>query len=495
MGNSILARQEELGTLHDLLKSNCSEFLAIYGRRRIGKTFMIREFFDKAENIIFFKVLGLKEGSLEEQLANFMRQVSATFFEGVDLISPKNWSGAFDTLTKAMGRITDKKIILFFDELPWMATPKSKLLQNLDYYWNLHWSSNSKIKLVVCGSSASWIIDKIIHNKGGLHNRITREIHLSPFTLKETKEFLESKNIFLDQSQIVSVYMLTGGIPFYLNHIDAGLSSAQIIEKLAFSKNSFLLQEFDKLFSSLFGKHEIYIEILRAIASVREGISQDALLQKLDKSLRGKGGLEKLKDLENSDFIISFKPHFHKKRGLYYKLIDEYTLFYLQWIEPIKSTLQERNLQKGNWSELQSTPAWNSWCGYAFETICYKHLFSIRKKLGLSPTAIANSWRYSPRKGSSEHGAQIDILFDRRDDAITLCEIKYTKEPFIITKEYAEILRRKMAVFKAKTKTKKQLFMAMISANGLKNNPIVVQKEASENLICGVVELGDFFED
>jgi AAA+ ATPase superfamily predicted ATPase len=493
MHTPILARKEELSTLQDLLQSDRSEFLAMYGRRRIGKTFMIRAFFDNTENILFFKVLGLQDGSIEEQIANFMRQVSDTFFDGVDLTIPKSWNAVFDTLTKVMSRITDKKIVLFFDELPWMATAKSKLLQNLDYYWNLHWSSNPNIKLIVCGSSASWIINKIIHNKGGLHNRITREIHLSPFTLKETKEFLESKNICLNHSQIIAIYMLTGGIPFYLNHIEAGLSSAQIIEKLAFSKNSFLLQEFGKLFSSLFEKHEIYIEILRAIASVRDGVAQDKLLLMLDKSLRGKGGLEKLKELENADFILSFKPHFHKKRGVYYKLIDEYTLFYLQWIEPIKDTLQERDLQKGNWSELQNTPAWNSWCGYAFEAICYKHIFAIRKKLGLSPTAIANSWRYVPRKGSSEQGAQIDILFDRKDEAITLCEIKYTKDPFVITKDYADILHRKMTVFKTRTKTKKQLFMAMISANGLKNNPLIVQKEASEDFICGVVTLEDLF--
>lgn len=491
---TILNREDESAILEETLNSDRAEFLTIYGRRRIGKTFLIREFFGNKSNIIFFKAVGLRQGSMAIQLENFITQISETFYSGARLELPKNWNDAFNILTKAIKNISNKKkVVLFLDELPWMATTNSRLLQNLDYYWNLHWSSFSNIKLIVCGSSASWIIKKIIKNKGGLHNRTTRQIHLSPFNLKETKIFLQNKKISLSHKQIVSLYMVTGGVPFYLLNIIPGLSVAETIEKLAFSKKSLLLGEFDDLFSSLFEKQEIYVGILRIIAQSREGIRQEDLLKKLSKSQQGEGGLDKLQALEDADFIISFKPHFHRKKGIYYKLIDEYTLFYFHWIEPMKETLQEHNLEKGNWVELQNTPAWHSWCGYAFEAICYKHLSAIRKKLGISPTAVANSWKFIPQKDSDNRGAQIDLLFDRRDEAITLCEIKYTNEPFVISKDYAEILNRKILTFQQQTNTKKQLFMTMVSANGLKNNPVIIRDNTTQDLISDIVTLDDLF--
>ncbi len=494
MSKTILNREEEIVLLQEILDSDRAEFLTMYGRRRIGKTFLIREFFSGKKNIYFFKAVGLKQGTMAMQLENFTTQIAEVFYGGAQLACPKNWGEAFSLLTKALKDLPPKKkVILFLDELPWMATKNSQLLQNLDYYWNLHWSTNSNIKLIVCGSSASWIIKKIIKNKGGLHNRTTRKIHLSPFNLKETKAFLRSKKVMLSNEQVTALYMMTGGVPFYLLNVTPGLSVAQIIEKLAFSKKSLLLEEFNDLFSSLFDNQALYVNILRIIAEFRDGIGQEDLLQRLDKSLQGEGGLDKLQALEDADFIISFKPHFNKKKGVYYKLIDEYTLFYFHWIEPMKETLQERDLGQGNWLELQNTPAWNAWCGYAFEAICYKHLSAIRKKLGISPTAIANSWRFVPRKNSLERGAQIDLLFDRRDDVITLCEIKYTKEPFVITKDYAEILNRKMNIFKARTKTKKQLFMAMVTAHGLKNNMLWIRDEVTQDLITAVVTLEDLF--
>ncbi|OGT64567.1 MAG: hypothetical protein A3J38_02090 [Gammaproteobacteria bacterium RIFCSPHIGHO2_12_FULL_45_9] len=490
-------RDPEKALLAEMLASDKAEFLTIYGRRRIGKTFLIREFFEKNKKVLFFKAVGLKQGTMATQLKNFVTQISTTFYNGAQLTSSKNWKEAFSLLTNAINsaQVGKRKIVLFLDELPWMATKNSNLLQNLDYFWNLHWSVNPTVKLIACGSSASWMINKIINNKGGLHNRTTRKIHLRPFTLKEIKEFLKSKKVSLSNEQITQLYMVTGGVPFYLSNITPGLSAAQIIEQLAFSPDGLLLDEFNALFSSLFDDHTIYIEMLRIIAESQAGIGQDDLLKRFEKSLQGKGGLDKLQALEDADFIISFKPHFHKKKGIYYKVIDEYTLFYFHWIEPIKETLQNRNLEKGNWLELQNTPAWNTWCGYAFEAICYKHVSAIRNTLGISPSAIANSWRYAPTpsKGSTERGAQIDLLFDRQDDTITLCEIKYTKDPFAITKDYAEILRRKMTIFKERTKTKKHLVMAMITAHGLKNNPIVLQNKTSEDLISGVVTLDDFF--
>lgn len=487
--NKIIGRSEDLRLLEQIYASKKPEFLALYGRRRIGKTYLIRQFFSKKE-AVFFNVTGTKKGTRIEQLLHFTKQLSATFYDKLPITSPKTWDAAFELLTQAIDkRPPKKKIILFFDELPWLATKKSRLLEQLDYYWNQHWSNNSNIKLIICGSSASWIIQKVIQDKGGLHNRITHKMRLDPFTLSETDLFLRYNGIKLTHQQILNLYMVTGGIPYYLSHLEKGLSATQLIEKLAFTEKGLLLEEFDQLFASLFDKAEAYINILRTIASVRYGIGQQALLEKLDKSEMGSSGLKKLADLEETGFIMSFKPFQHKRQGIYYRVVDEYTLFYLQWIEPMKQGIQHKGLMSGNWQAIANTSEWYNWQGYAFEAICYKHLSYIRRALNISPDAIADSWRFVPQKGRSERGAQIDLLFNRRDNAITLCEIKCTDKPFVISKEYAEILQRKINVFKNKTHTTKQLFMTIISANGLQNNFY------ANDLIGSVVTLDDLFKD
>jgi len=486
---NIVGRQEEVKILQQMLSSDMSEFLCLYGRRRVGKTFLIREFFQN-EDAVFFNVTGAKDAPMMEQLKHFMSEQGRVFYHGAKLQTVKNWDDAFNALTQAfVASPINKPIILFFDELPWMATKRSRLLQNLDYYWNQHWSRDQRIKLIVCGSSASWILHKIVRDKGGLYNRMTREIHLEPFNLLEVKSFLNSMGVNLNNQQILLLYMVTGGIPYYLIRAEKGLTAIQLIEKLAFSKKGFLLKEFDNLFGSLFDDDEVYADIVRAIGKYRYGIGQQELFNALGKHAQGGAYSKKLKNLEETGFIMSYVPIFHKEKGVYYRITDEYTLFYLKWIEPLRKNLQKIALSPGNWQEMQNSPEWNSWLGYAFENVCYNHLPAIRKALHISPTAIADSWRYTPRKHDEEKGAQIDLLFDRKDGAITICEIKYSTKPYVITKEYVDNLRCKMAVFQKQTRTKKQLFIAMITVMGLKNNYY------AEDICSGVVTLGDLFKE
>lgn len=484
----LIGRNEEIDLLENMYESNRPEFLAIYGRRRVGKTYLIR-LFAETKKAVFFNITGIKDAPRSRQLETFAQQLSKVFYSGVPIVTPKNWGSAFQLLTDAANTHSKKKrIILFFDELPWLATPKSMLLQELDYYWNQHWSNDARIKLIVCGSNASWIIHKIINNKGGLHNRITQKIALEPFTLSETNEFLINQKITLKKQQLLMVYMVTGGIPYYLSYIEKGLSAAQIIEKIAFTKKSFLFSEFENLFSSLFDNAENYIKAIKIIASRRYGIGQQELLIMMGKSVMGSVGVNLLRNLEETGFIISFVPHEHKRQGIYYRLIDEYVYFYLKWIEPIKSTLQKNSMPAGYWLSKQQTSEWSIWLGYSFESFCLKHISLIRQALSIPPDAVAHSWRYVPRKNSDNRGAQIDLLFDRNDDAITICEIKYTEEPFTITKEYLDNLQKKMTVYKEQTGTKKQLFLAIISANGIKNNYY------AEQIVSGIVTLEDFFK-
>lgn len=486
----LIGRDKQIKILENILNSARPEFLAIYGRRRVGKTFLVREFFKNQKEILFFNVSGTKGGTLKEQIRHFTQQMGMAFYNSAELKVNKNWDQTFEQLTKAINTCSsNKKIILFFDELPWMATKNSRLLAMLDYYWNQHWSNNPNLKLIICGSSASWIIQKIIKSRGGLHNRITEKIALEPFDLNDTKKFLNSLNIKLTHSQILLIYMTMGGIPYYLSKIKKGMSAAQTIELLAFSKKAFFLEEFDNLFASLFDDGDIYEKIVKLIGKNRYGIGQRRLLEAMGKTLVGSGGIKKIRELEEAGFVESFKPLYHQKKGIYYRLIDEYTIFYLKWIEPIRDMLQSQSLEPGNWQALQNTPEWHSWAGYAFEAVCYKHISAIRKTLSLGPTALASSWRFSPHKNSKQKGAQIDLLFDRKDGVITLCEIKYTAEPFSLTKDYFEILQRKIKVFAEKTKTKKQIFLSLVSANGIK--PTLY----SEDIVSGLVTLEDFFSE
>ncbi len=482
----LIGRQPEQETLHRILHSEKAEFVAIYGRRRIGKTYLIRTFFQSKKNV-FFNATGMKKGAIKKQLGHFCEQIGDTFLQGISPKVGSSWEDAFKLLSEAIKHTAkNKKIVLFLDEFPWMATKNARLLETLDYYWNHYWSNDPRIKLIICGSSAAWILNKIIYNKGGLHNRVTQTIQLEPFTLAETRSFLTSLKFKINLKQVTQAYIVTGGIPYYLGQFNPHQSIDQNIDILAFSKNSFLLSEFDKLFASLFDHSEAHIHILKIMAQHPLGIGQASLFEKL-KVKKGYSILSKLEALKTCGFIMSFVPYGYKEKGLYYKIIDEYTLFYFHWLEPIKSVLHNKGLGQHYWEKRKVTPEWRSWSGYAFESLCQKHSDKISQALHISATSIPATWRYIPTKHSPDHGAQIDLLFDRDDDAITLCEIKYTETPFSIDKAYAQRLLQKMEIFRARTKTSKQLFFALISASGLK--PTLY----SEDLINAIVTPEDLF--
>jgi len=483
----IIGRSEEKNILLEFLHSNQAEFLTIYGRRRVGKSFLIKNFFEN-EPCILFHTTGIKNGQLSEQIDEFTKQIGKTFYKGIELERKKNWLNTFELLNNAMDSVDkNKKIVLFLDELPWMATKKSKLLQALEYYWNRYWNWDKRIKLIACGSSASWILKKIIHNTGGLYNRVTRRIELEPFDLYQAKIMLKSKGIKLNNQQILELYMVTGGIPLYLNYIKNGLSAQQNINELCFKKRSFLRDEFPNLIASLFDESEIYIELLKIIAKHPYGKSKNELA-KIGKFSLGGRLFTRLTELEETGFLTSFIPYGHKNRGIYYKVIDEYTLFYFHWIEQKRIGIA-KNVKGDIWQTLINSQAWKIWAGYAFEAVCYKHIDNIMKVLKISTGVEIGSWRYSPYKHKTEEdGAQIDLLFDRSDRVITICEIKYTDKPFKIDKQYAKNLLNKVNIFKTKTGTNKQIFIAMVSANGLK--PTMY----SEELITDVVTTNDLFK-
>lgn len=476
----IIGRKIEQKSLERVYRSKEAEFVVVYGRRRVGKTFLVRQFFAKKE-CVFFQAVGSYKGSLKKQLMNFIDAVSKTFLDGVPLSPPKDWEEAFKTLNKQISKI-EGKTVLFFDELPWMATRRSGLLEAIDYYWNQYWSNMPNLILIVCGSSASWLIKKIIYNKGGLHNRVTCQIRLSPFQLFEVNEYLKSRNIQLNHQHILDLYMALGGIPYYLRYVEPGQTAQQTIQNIFFEKDAPLNDEFSKLFHSLFVNAESYIELIELISAKKKGLQRSELNKMSKLSSHGGRLSTRLKNLCETGFIEEYIP-WGKTTGEYYKLIDEFCLFYLHWVKDQKN----QRFSPDHWIQQSQKASYNVWAGYAFEAICMKHINQIIKALKIKTSSRIGAWQFFPKEASEDSGAQIDLIIDRGDNAMNICEIKNTQAPFIIDKQYAKILTERIKIFKEKANIKKQIFLSMVTTNGLKETMY------AEEMIQGVVVLDDFF--
>jgi AAA+ ATPase superfamily predicted ATPase len=465
---TIIGRKKEIGLLEKLYKSKKSEFLALYGRRRVGKTFLINEFFRNKG--VFFEVTGVLEKDIKSQLKSFALEFADVFNNGKVEESPTTWQDAFHLLKNTLKKIdSNQKIILFFDEIPWLATPRSLFLPSLDYCWNRHLSRMNNIILIICGSAATWIINKILDDKGGLHGRITKEIRLHPFTLSETKEYLLANNIHLEHKQIVELYMALGGVAQYLTHVERGKSAAQNVNDICFDENGELYKEFMRLYRSLFNKYEHHIAIIRALSKTFQGLNKNELLKKTDLKSGGSSSYV-FRELEEAGFIAKHPDFTRKKNNIRYRLIDEYSLFFLKWIEVYQESSYKKNETKYWLNKINNQP-WLSWAGYVFEIICFKHISKIKKALGIEGVETYEySWFYNPKKNSKEQGVQIDLLIDRADNCINVCEIKFLNTQFEIDKDYSNKLRMKKEVFRQKTGTRKSLITTLITTFGTLEN-------------------------
>jgi AAA+ ATPase superfamily predicted ATPase len=458
----IIGREEEIAILQRLKKSNFPELLAIYGRRRVGKTYLIKTFF--ASNMIF-ECSGQSNATKEVQLINFVRRLNKIFHPSEPLTQPRSWQEAFAQLQDCLESIkgTDKKV-LFFDELPWLDSHKSGFLSAFGYFWNIYASERSDLLIVICGSAASWMIKKVVNNKGGLHNRITQRIRLLPFTLKGTEDYLRYRNISFDHYQLLQLYMAIGGVPHYLNAIERGRSVQQNIEKLCFSKDGLLADEFSNLYSALFSYPERHIQIIRALSKKSTG---GTLTNVLD-------------ELTESGFIEKMYPFSNANKESLYRLTDEFSLFYFRFIH------NKRDYEDGTWLAQITTPAYLSWCGYAFENVCLRHIPKIKKALGISGVLSSqSSWYKSGDKDSK--GAQIDLLIDRNDRCVNVCEMKFSASPFVIEKKYAASLRERLMLFRQETKIHKALFQTFVTTFGVADNEYKTQVVDCE------VTMEDFF--
>lgn len=459
MNQLIIGRKEEKKILEKALHSTEAEMISVIGRRRVGKTYLVRTTYK--DNIVF-EISGLQNATGQEQLRNFANQLRK--FSGAKTIipPPKDWLDAFFILIDFLEQVeTDKKRVVFFDEVPWMATHKSGFLKGLSYFWN-SWAVQQNIVVVICGSAASWMIQKILRSKGGLHNRVTRRIRLKPFTLAETEKYLLQRGVRLERYQLLQLYMVMGGIPHYLKEIEAGKSATQNIDAICFGETGLLRDEFLSLYPALFKQAEYHTLLVRILAAKPNGLSRSDLITTAKISDSGRI-TQVLIELEESGFITSYIAFGKKKKGKLYRLTDEYSIFYLRFIEPNLSETQ------GVWKSLSRGQTYKIWCGYAFENVCLKHVLQIKQALGIAGIYTRSASFY--KKGDKQQrGTQIDLLIDRDDRTINLVEIKFYDGQFTISKEYAQKLREKMQVFRETTKTKKQIFLTLITSMGLKQN-------------------------
>jgi AAA+ ATPase superfamily predicted ATPase len=473
-GFFLVGRKVEQDELVHALESGRPELIALYGRRRVGKTFLIRTVFAKQ---LCFEQAGIRDASQSRQLLEFARRMETlTKYKHK---TPTDWSEAFQELTKYLENqlLLGKRKVVFFDELPWLASRRSGFLTAFDHFWNSWGSQQPSLIVVICGSAASWMIRKVLHHKGGLHNRITRSMALQPFRLHDTEIFLRARGIHLDRRQIIEIYMAVGGIPYYLDYVRKGRSAAQNIDAICFAPNAPLRDEFVQLFAALFEHHERHLQVINALAKRQSGLTRQEIVRASDLPTGGSMSTI-LAELEASGFVYRSVPFGRTKRETLYRLLDEFTLFHLRWMD----AKHNRTGSESQWMHVRSTPAWHAWSGYAFENICLRHVAEIRKALGISGVRTEHSsWRH--HAADAPAGAQIDLVIDRRDGAINLCEMKFSDAEFIIDKKYAEELRNKQAIFRSVTGTHKTLFLTLVTSQGVK--PGVWKAEIVQNEVTG----------
>ncbi|HIP49777.1 MAG TPA: ATP-binding protein [Lutibacter sp.] len=461
---TIIGRKNETAILHKAFNSKRSRLIAIYGRRRVGKTFLIREYY---KNSIKFELTGISQGTYRDQLKNFTKLIrkASTRFNKQD--NPKDWLEAFEILEHYIDGLKGKlKKVIFIDEFPWLATKRSRFIGAFENFWNTYATKRDDLVVVICGSAASYMIKNIINNKGGLYGRIDYRINLKPFNLHETKLFLENRKIKYSQYDLIQLYMMIGGVAYYLDKIERGDSISANIDRLCFEESGELIGEFEFMYKSLFDNSDMHLKIVRTLAKTRKGITRKDILEKTKLQSNQKVSTV-IEELIESGFLSKYKAYKKKTFDSLFRLSDEYSYFYLSFIE--KNMGQGKN----TWKKLQQSRTFNIWSGFSFETLCLKHADQIKKGLNIE---VVNSTNYSWFNDK----AQIDLLIDRDDRIVNICEIKFYNAPFNIDANYVKKLRIKMDEFRRATRTKKSFSLTMITTFGVnpnKHSNEIVDKE------------------
>ena len=467
-----------IGEKERLLKyaeSEESEFVAVYGRRRVGKTYLVRQTF---QNRFAFQHTGIARGRTKEQLRAFGDSLREWGDGRAD--NPSDWFEAFNRLKTVIAQSAAKKKVVFLDELSYLDTKGSRFVPALEHFWNGWASARTDVLLIVCGSATSWIINKVIKDKGGLHNRVTGRISLQPFTLRECEAYVASRGIVMTRYQIAETYMVLGGIPFYWKHLEPDLSADQNIDDLFFARANKLEGEFDELYSSLFRKPEPYLKIVMALGRRKSGLLREELMASTGASSCGNFS-RYLRELEECGFVRKSVAYGRRTKGALYQLIDNFTLFHLAFAGENKSN--DRCFWSGS-ADAQFRVVWE---GLAFERLCLQHVREIKAALGISGVVSSEcSWQVAR---TDEHdGAQVDLLIDRKDGVINLCEMKFAAAEYEIKDAEERHARTRKELFKEVTGTKKAVHLTYVTSYGLKRN-------AHRGIVQSEVTLDDLFRE
>ena len=466
---TMIGRQKEQIELLRALNSKQSEFVALYGRRRIGKTFLVNEFFCGQ---FAFRATGIEGGSKREQLDLFREELRRHGLAKCRKLP--SWIAAFARLSELLEASDATKKVVFFDELPWFDTPCAGFLRAFEAFWNGWASARNDILLVVCGSATTWMLNKMLRARGGLHNRVTVQLPIAPFTLKECEEYVASRNLALDRRQIAECYMAMGGVAYYWTLLREGESAAQSFDRLFFGDSAVMRDEFRRLFSSLFKMERRHVDVVKALGEKKSGMTRGELLEALGEKSNGDVS-QCLTELVECGFLRRYSQPAKVKRDAIYQLVDNYTLFYFKFLDGWKGNDQQF------WTHNYLSPRLNAWRGVSFERICFWHIPQIKAALGISGIgADVYSWRGNDSDG---HGAQIDMLIDRADNTISVCEMKYFQDEFEITSEEAERIRHRGVTFANATRSRKAI------------QNVLVSNSKYSGIIHRVVTLDDLFKE
>lgn len=456
MAPNLIARQRECDELVRCMESDKSEFVIICGRRRIGKTYLVDRFF---EGRFDFKFVGGHNLRTRDQLRSFSKALRK--YSGIKYTEFSDWFEAFDALEEYLDSLpSDRKKVVFIDEMPWMDSKRSNFVSALENFWNGWASGQYNIVLVATGSATSWMVDKLLKNRGGLHNRITRRLYLAPFSLKETEEYLKQRRTTWDRYEMLQCYMVTGGVPFYLDLIEPRESLARNIDRLCYEEDGALSGEFDELYNAVFPVADTYISVVRLLSEHKNGLTRKEIGEGV--GLNGTNLTRIIDNLEKCSFIGKRTQFGNKKNQTIYRLIDFYTLFYFKFIE------KNLSLDRAWWTHHLDASGILAWQGLTFEIICMEHHQQIKNALGISGMATSvSTWRSYPDPKKNLPGAQIDMIIERADRMIHLCEMKFSQKAYNISADYEKRLRNRMWLFDLKTKNKKPLVHTFVTTFGL----------------------------
>ena len=473
MKKSIIGRKKEYLRLDKCMRDDTAQLVIVYGRRRVGKTFLINQYFGNAFD---FKLTGAYGEPKAVQLNSFASELSRKSRK--KKIIPKSWTEAFEMLRDYIeGKESSEKCVVFFDEMPWLDTHRSGFLSAFEFFWNDFGSACDNLVFIVCGSATSWLVDNIAHNKGGLFNRQTCKLYLEPFTLHETEEYLMHRGIRWSRYDITECYMIMGGIPYYLSLLDKEMSYLQNIDYLFFEKKAELWDEFDHLYNTLFSNGGNYISVVEALSKKEMALTRSEIADETGLALNGV--LSKIiKNLVDSGFVRENVIFGKKKKETLYQLADYYTCFYFHYLK------DNKGIDTHYWSNTLDSPSRKTWAGITFEQVCKDHIMQIKHKLGISGILTEqSSWSVKADKQEGIKGTQIDLIIDRRDRVINLCEMKFSLDEYVIDSDYDSRLRSRVETFRRITGTKKAVQIAFVTTYGVKENMYsgIVQKQITMN--------------